>query len=325
MKTPRSPSVTVSQDTRDEHARAVLQRVFTTIIHAPDTLLVQLRLLVHASVMASIKIPNVDLASYHDRASTPTQRQATAAALASACHTLGFVAITNHGIPPSLLADAFATSKSLFSLPHSDKMKAPHPAAAMPHRGYSAPGLEKVYSKDEAAGDDSSAIRKITDYKESYEIGSDADPVQQNIWLPEEVLPGFRAFTTEFYNACNEVGNIILTAMADGMGLDEGEQRDRVLKMNGQMCNQLRLLHYPEVEAGKLQGEVLARMPAHTDWGGCTMLFQDGVGGLELQDPESKEWVRAIPEEGACVVNVGDFLERLTNGKVSIADKQLEC
>lgn len=49
--------------------------------------------------------------------------------------------------------------------------------------------------------------------------------------------------------------------------------------------NQLRLLHYPPVALADIdgQGARLTRMPAHTDWGSLTMVFQDGVGGLEVR------------------------------------------
>jgi isopenicillin N synthase-like dioxygenase len=45
-----------------------------------------------------------------------------------------------------------------------------------------------------------------------------------------------------------------------------------------------------------------------------TMLFQDERGGLELQDPQTKEFLHAQPEDGALVLNVGDMLQRFTNG-----------
>jgi isopenicillin N synthase-like dioxygenase len=45
-----------------------------------------------------------------------------------------------------------------------------------------------------------------------------------------------------------------------------------------------------------------------------TMLFQDEHGGLELQDPQTREYMSAEPEEGAFVLNVGDMLQRFTNG-----------
>jgi len=45
-----------------------------------------------------------------------------------------------------------------------------------------------------------------------------------------------------------------------------------------------------------------------------TLLFQDDRGGLELRDPASGEFVHAEPEEGALVLNIGDMLQRFTNG-----------
>lgn len=45
-----------------------------------------------------------------------------------------------------------------------------------------------------------------------------------------------------------------------------------------------------------------------------TLLFQDSRGGLELKDAESGEYLPAEPDEGAFVVNVGDMLQRFSNG-----------
>jgi isopenicillin N synthase-like dioxygenase len=44
------------------------------------------------------------------------------------------------------------------------------------------------------------------------------------------------------------------------------------------------------------------------------MLFQDSRGGLELQDPRTKQYLHAEPEDGALVLNTGDMLQRFTNG-----------
>lgn len=77
-------------------------------------------------------------------ASEPSARLATAQALTAACRSVGFVYITNHGVPRENVAEAFAWSKKLFDLRKEDKMKALHPPGSAVHRGYSYPGLEKV-------------------------------------------------------------------------------------------------------------------------------------------------------------------------------------
>ena len=45
------------------------------------------------------------------------------------------------------------------------------------------------------------------------------------------------------------------------------------------------------------------------------MLFQDDCGGLELENPHNPgNFLSAEPIYGTCVVNIGDMLERITNG-----------
>ena len=41
----------------------------------------------------------------------------------------------------------------------------------------------------------------------------------------------------------------------------------------------------------------------HTDFGTLTLLYQDGVGGLQVQNRDG-EWLTATPIEGTLVVNV---------------------
>ena len=50
----------------------------------------------------------------------------------------------------------------------------------------------------------------------------------------------------------------------------------------------------------------------HTDFGVLTVLCQDDVGGLQVQDAAG-EWVNAPPIPGTLVINVGDLLARWTN------------
>ena len=51
------------------------------------------------------------------------------------------------------------------------------------------------------------------------------------------------------------------------------------------------------------------------------MLWQEdidseGEAGLELEDPARKgTWLKARPPRGAAVINMGDMLERITNGE----------
>ncbi|KAI1081061.1 Clavaminate synthase-like protein [Whalleya microplaca] len=256
-------------------------------------------------------IPVIDFSAWP--AGSTEDKKRIAAELIDACRRVGFVYIVNHRVSNELLEEAFRWSKKLFDLPEEKKMLAPHPPGPNVHRGYSWPGLEKVSQNIFKDGEEEKEAenRKISDVKESYEIGSEDFELQPNVWLPEEVLPGFRGFMTEFYWRCFEAAKELLRTLAIGVGLDD---EDFFLRFHSGENNQLRLLHYPPVEAEQLSSNAIARMPAHSDWGTITMLFQDECGGLQVEDPKNPgSFVDATPIKNALVMNVGDLLMRWSN------------
>jgi isopenicillin N synthase-like dioxygenase len=114
-----------------------------------------------------------------------------------------------------------------------------------------------------------------------------------------------------FYWQCSQVGGEILRALAVGLELDE----NHLLEQHSGHINQLRLLHYPSIPAAAIETERAARCPAHTDWSSITMLFQDDCGGLEVEDiSRPGTFVPATPMKNAIVMNVGDLLQRWSNG-----------
>ncbi|TLS27418.1 hypothetical protein PpBr36_04186 [Pyricularia pennisetigena] len=269
--------------------------------------------------MSSGKIPIIDFGLWV--VGTSQERDQLARDLSSACRHVGFVYLVNHGIDQNLLTEAFAWSKKFFDLPMEKKMLVPHPPGFLIHRGYSWPGLEKVSQQEDLA--DSAAatanIRAVPDVKESFEMGSEELAEQPNVWPPEadalSELSGFRAFMTRFYKECAGLSLEVIRALASGIQLSQSEEAHLVASHAGSLNNQLRLLHYPPVSGASLRRGEVARMPAHSDWGTVTLLFQDRAGGLQVEDPGSPGcFVDAPPVDGAVVVNVGDALMRWTNG-----------
>lgn len=162
-----------------------------------------------------------------------------------------------------------------------------------------------VYDRDSI-----SDLRQTPDLKESFELGRADDEETPNIYLPEESLPGFHNFMAQFFDTCDGAAKEILKAIELGMELPEGWLIDAHRRRD----NQLRLLHYPQVEGELLRGGKVERIAAHTDFGTMTMLFQDKVGGLEVEDVKEKGKFNPAPfVEGAVVVNIGDFLQRWSN------------
>ncbi|RVD66064.1 2OG-Fe(II) oxygenase family protein, partial [Mesorhizobium sp. M7A.F.Ca.ET.027.03.2.1] len=72
-----------------------------------------------------------------------------------------------------------------------------------------------------------------------------------------------------------------------------------------------RLLHYPP-QSGYISEDMIG-IGAHTDYGNLTILAQDDVGGLQVMNRDG-DWVQGTPIHGTFIINVGDLLQRLTNG-----------
>ncbi|OAP59627.1 hypothetical protein AYL99_06925 [Fonsecaea erecta] len=254
-----------------------------------------------------LAIPIIDLEPI--RSGTPEEARETGKLVYQAFRDVGFAYIKNHGLPQDLLDQAFEWSAKFFALPQADKDKAPHPPYGWWHRGYSGVGREKVVQMvfDQTQIDQ---LRQCPDFKESFELGREDDERTPNIWFPEEVLPGFRAFMTAFFDTCYGTALNLLRAIALGMNLPEHFFAEYHAKRD----NQLRLLHYPPVEAALLQGGMMERIAAHSDFGTMTLLFQDAVGGLEVEDVHQKGKFNPAPFiPGTVVVNIGDFLQRWSN------------
>lgn len=99
-------------------------------------------------------------------------------------------------------------------------------------------------------------------------IGSENDPVQQNIWLPEDVLPGFRRSETLMYEWLVGISKTLLEVIGIGLGLDsEANGALALAKLVSDRHCQLRLLHYPTVSKIQLQKQLFARLSPHRGWG----------------------------------------------------------
>lgn len=213
----------------------------------------------------------------------------------------GFAVVRDHAIPQDLIDRADAMARDFFALPTEVK-QGYHIEGGGGARGYTPFGKE--IAKD----------AKVHDLKEFWHVGRTlpeghplTDVMQPNIW-PRE-LPGFRETFEELFLAFEETGARILSAIALHLGLEADWFEPTVKDGNSVM----RLLHYPPLPEDAPAGAI--RAAAHGDINTITLLLGAEEAGLQLLNKQG-EWMPVSPPKGALAVNVGDMLDRLTNGKL---------
>ena len=223
-----------------------------------------------------------------------------AQALGASFEIYGFAIVRNHGILESLIERAEAAAKALFALPEAAKL-AYAAAGSGGARGYTPFGVETA--------------KGLTahDLKEFWHVGRELPAghayravMPDNIW-PSEVAE-FRATMLELFDAFDVAGARLLAAVARFLGVDEEYFSDATRDGN----SVLRLLRYPPVADG---AGASIRAGAHEDINTITLLLGAEEAGLELRTRDGR-WIPVSPRSGELVINIGDMLERLTNGRL---------
>ena len=212
----------------------------------------------------------------------------------------GFAIIAGHGIPDELIDRAEEKAKAFFALPEETK-KAYFIAGGGGARGYTPFGIETAKGA------------RAHDLKEFWHVGRDLPEghrfrghMPDNVWPSE--IPGFKDTFQELYATFDRSGLKILRAIARYLKIDEDYFVDTVRDGNSVM----RLLHYPPIQEEPGSN---VRAGAHEDINTITLLLGAEEAGLELLTKDGR-WIPVSPKPGELVVNIGDMLQRLTNGRL---------
>jgi isopenicillin N synthase-like dioxygenase len=243
-------------------------------------------------------IPSVDLNDFIH--GNEEQKKNFVAKLGNAYEGIGFVAVKNHLIEVSTVERLYNEVKAFFDLPEDTKKKYEVVELAG-QRGYTSFGRE--HAKGSNAGD----------LKEFWHFGQeviDGDSIKSeypaNIFTDE--LPGFNEVGIQAYRDLESTGKFMLRAIALHLGLDEFYFDDKI--KNGNSI--LRPIHYPPITS---EPKSAVRAGQHEDINLITLLIGASADGLEVLNKQN-EWVAVTALPDHIVVNVGDMLQRLTNGKL---------
>ncbi len=240
-------------------------------------------------------IPVVDIAPLRD-GSDP---KGVAQALHAASQGLGFIYVKGHGIAEGTIEAARLRAFDFFRSAEADKVKV---AASGEHRGWLGRGGAKM-------GDDAKA-----DLKESFIWGfeyaagkaPDDHPLRgPNKW--PDFVPAMEKHAMDYFGQAHDVARHLMRGFALGLDLEPGF----FLRTCSAPLSRASFVYYPEQPED--MGEEQFGVGPHTDFGVLTVLCQDSVGGLQVQDVDG-EWIHAPPIAGTLIVNVADLLSRWTDG-----------
>jgi isopenicillin N synthase-like dioxygenase len=245
----------------------------------------------------STSLPVIDLALAKQGTAA---RSALARQLDLACSEFGFFYLVGHDVQPRLTGRLLTLARQFFAREQAEKMRIHMSRGGRAWRGYFPVGGELTSGQP--------------DLKEGLYFGSELDesdprvqaglPMHGSNLFPDE--PHFRATVLEYMSAIESVGQQVLSLMAAGLQLD-GDYFRRQFTADPTVL--FRIFRYPPDLAARDGWGV----GAHTDYGLLTLLEQDAVGGLQVLNRD--RWLDVPPLADSLVCNVGDMLERLTNGR----------
>ncbi|RYP52204.1 hypothetical protein DL768_002595 [Monosporascus sp. mg162] len=228
----------------------------------------------------------------------------------------GFARLINFGVSEEMIAKLSEWSAKLFALPFEDKLAMANLPRDAPQRGWSRQGAETTaYLRPERMKE--GVPVDLKDEKEHFDCSTRGDTEHPNQWPDESVLPGFRPFIEDVYEICQRISLQIIEAMEIGLSMPRGRLGGKCKDT----ASELRLNHYPAIPLSRLLDGKSKRGWPHADFGIITLVFQDSVGGLEMEDRSYPGTFVPVPPntpgaQSELAVNISETFERWTNGQI---------
>jgi len=228
-------------------------------------------------------IPVVDLKHLDGPSRTTVIRQ-----IQRACQEDGFFQIVNHGVPEMVMKNMMAIGKEFFEMPMED-------------RAY-------LYSDDP---------KQLARLATSFNIHKDEvlnwrDYLRHPCFPLHEVIDSwpkkpaaYREIAGKYAVEVRALCLRLLAAISEALGLHS----DYLNNIFGEHRQLLLVNYYPPCP----NPDVTLGLRSHSDAGGITVLMQGDVSGLQVL--RKGRWVAVEPIANAFVINLGDQLEVVSNGR----------
>ncbi|KAK3153277.1 hypothetical protein QOZ80_2BG0170150 [Eleusine coracana subsp. coracana] len=233
----------------------------------------------------SAAIPIIDL----NRLLDPQSSKEESAKLGSACKQWGFFQLINHGVPDDVISNFKSDMTEFFKQPLEAKM-----AYSMVPGNLEGYGQHFVVSENQ----------KLDWADMFYLMLRPSDSRDMRFWPSSP--PSFRNSLDRYSSEAAKVVLCLLRFLAMDMGIEP----ESLLDIFRGQPQSLRMTYYPPCK----QADKVVGLSPHTDGTGLTLLLQvNDVQGLQIR--KDGKWVVVNALNGAFIINCGDILEILSNGR----------
>ncbi|KAG6754635.1 hypothetical protein POTOM_040427 [Populus tomentosa] len=224
--------------------------------------------------------PVIDLSKLNGEERKPTMEK-----IEDACENWGFFELVNHGISHDLLDTVERRTKEHYRKCMEQRFK----------EMVASKGLEAVQSEISDLDWESTFFLRHLPESNMAEIPD----------LEED----YRKVMKEFALEVEKLAEQLLDLLCENLGLEKGYLKKAFYGSKGPNFG-TKVSNYPPCP----KPDLIKGLRAHTDAGGIILLFQDDkVSGLQLF--KDGQWIDVPPMKHSIVINLGDQLEVITNGK----------
>ncbi|KAI9077558.1 hypothetical protein K1719_040490 [Acacia pycnantha] len=236
----------------------------------------------YSAKLVDDEIPTVDYCMLFSN--DPDQASLSIEHLGQVCQDYGFFYLVNHQIPEKLLDDLFKGISEFFD------------PSTLEER--------KIYSKK----DPMDRIR----WGQNYSSGENREYIKV-IAHPQYHFPpnpsSFSDILDEYFKEMRKVVMGLAKAVSKTLGLEEISYIEKAFNLKSGFDVSAMILYPPNYVSKSRIG-----LPDHTDPGFIVTLVQDVNGGLQILSHKGY-WINACIPRHAILIQLGDHLEILTNGK----------